>query len=180
MVKTIRMTPQKTTKEYFDVVDEHNVVIGSAPRSECHGNPGLIHRTSHVVVFHSDGRLLLQKRSMSKDIQPGKWDTAVGGHLDPGEDFITAAKREMSEELGVKKDLFLDFLFDTKIRNDIESENVRVFSTVYNGPFNFCTHEIDEIRFWTATELRDPEERKNFTPNLILELDKLFELELIK
>jgi len=174
------MSKNSLSEEIFDVVDENNIVIGSALRSECHGNPQLIHRTSHVVVFHSDGRLLLQKRSADKDIQPGKWDTAVGGHLDCGESFIDAARREMTEELGVSvDDLFLEFLFDSKIRNEIESENTRVFSTIFDGPFNFCPKEIDEVRFWTSEELLSPELRVNFTPNLIVELDRLFELGLI-
>ena len=76
--------------EYLDIFDETGKKVGCALRSECHGNPSLLHRTSHVVVFHpEDGKLLLQKRTMNKDIQPGKWDTAVGGHLAPGESFET-------------------------------------------------------------------------------------------
>lgn len=162
-----------SNEEIFEIVDEDNNVVGTAPRSECHGNPALIHRTVHVVVFHPDGRILLQKRSAAKDVQPGKWDTAVGGHLDPGEDFEEAARREMAEELGVAQRLPLKHLFDSKIRNDIESENVRVFSTVYAGPFNFDKGEIDEVRFWDRKDLNLPENQRGFTPNLISELKAL-------
>lgn len=167
--------------EIFEIVDEENRVIGKAKRSECHGNPSLIHRTSHVIVFHPDGRILLQRRSMEKDIQPGKWDTAVGGHLMPGEDFETAARREMVEELGIPSNLPLKYLFDSKIRNSIESENTRVFSTVCAGPFDFPEDEIDDVRFWTACELRREMEMEidSFTPNLIVELEKLFEMKVI-
>lgn len=63
--------------ERFEVFDETGNPLGLAPRSACHGNPRLVHRTAHVVVTHPDGRLLLQKRAATKDIQPGKWDTAV-------------------------------------------------------------------------------------------------------
>ena len=163
--------------ELFEVVDENNLVIGSASRSECHGNPQLIHRTAHVVVFHPDGRILLQKRSAGKDIQPGKWDTAVGGHLMPGEDYKQAARREMNEELGLSSDLPLNLLFDSQIRNDLESENVRVFSTVSSGPFDIQQTEIDEVRFWERgkiiEEMKLPD--SSFTPNLISELKSLFE-----
>lgn len=163
-------------EELFEIIDEQGRVIGTAPRSACHGNPALLHRTSHVVVFHPDGRILLQKRSAAKDIQPGKWDTAVGGHLDPGEDYESAARREMREELGIGDTLELEWLFDSKIRNSMESENTRVFATVFPGPFDFHPGEIDEVRFWTFSELESGRERGEFTPNLEQELDRLIEM----
>ncbi len=161
--------------EYFDIVDDTGKVIGKASRKECHGNPGLIHRTVHVVVYHSDGRILLQKRKQDKDIQPGKWDTAVGGHLDPGENFETAAYRELAEELGVTGDVALKHLFDSRIRNDIESENVRVYSIINSGPFKFQKEEIEEVKFWNISELRKTISGTPgiFTPNVIEELNKL-------
>jgi len=163
--------------EYFDIYDETGNHVGRAPRSECHGNPSLLHHTSHVVVFHPDAeRILLQKRSMSKDVQPGRWDTAVGGHVDPGEDYLAAALRELREELGfVAEAKDLRHLFDSKIRNEIESEDVRVYGLQSAGPFRRQPEEIDEIRFWTRAELNDPENRKSFTPNLIAELELLLE-----
>ena len=165
--------------EIFEIVDENNKVIGTAKRSECHGNPALVHRTVHVIVFHPDGRMLLQKRSMDKDIQPGKWDTAVGGHLMPGEDFEIAAHREMQEELGVPVNLPLKYLFDSKIRNRIESENTRVYSTTYEGPFDFPKEEIDDVKFWTICELSKGLTEDYFTENLKVELGKIFEMGII-
>ena len=164
-------------QEYFDIYDEAGNRIGRALRSECHGNPALLHHTSHVVVFHpAGGRILLQQRSRSKDIQPGKWDTAVGGHVDAGEDYLTAALRELREELGVPASAGeLRHLFDSKIRNAVESEDVRVYALRSAGPFRFQPEEIDEIRFWTADELAGPENRESFTPNLIAELALLRE-----
>ena len=159
-------------EEYFDIVDEHDRVIGSAPRSRCHGDPSLIHRTAHVVVLHPDGqRILLQKRAMTKDIQPGKWDTAVGGHLAHGESYEDGARREMSEELGLPRDLPLKFLFRSEIRNEIESENVGIFLLVSEGPFHFQQEEIDEVRFFTREELATHAD--DFTPNLRRELVEL-------
>ena len=161
--------------EYFDIVDDDGNVIGCAPRHECHGNPDLVHRTVHVVVYHPDGRILLQKRNMDKDIQPGKWDTAVGGHLDAGENFEMAVQRELAEELGVTENIELKYLFDSKIRNDIESENTRVYSIVHPGPFNFQKEEIECVKFWEICELRKAiaENPDIFTPNVIVELKRL-------
>src|ERR1700690_2049992 len=88
-------------REILEIVDKYGTIIGHAERDVLHRNPSLIHRVVHVLVFNNDGGLLLQKRSMTKDIAPGAWDTSVGGHIDPGEDIWDAARREMSEELGI-------------------------------------------------------------------------------
>lgn len=168
-------------EEWFELVDETDQVIGRARRTKCHGNPRLIHRTAHIMVFHPDGRVLLQKRSAAKDIQPGRWDTAVGGHLQPGEDYALAARRELVEELGVPADLPLQFLFDHRIRNAIESEQVRVFATTHPGPFCWPPEEIAEVRFWTPAELWAGilHQADQFTPNLVEELTRLRTLGLI-
>ena len=161
-------------EELFDIYDEAGNRIGTAPRRECHGNPKLLHRTAHVVVFHPEtGAMLLQKRAVTKDIQPGKWDTAVGGHLALGENYETGARRELAEELGVTAPVELEHLFDGRIRNEIESEDTRVFAIRMADGFTFQRSEIDAIRFWTAAELFDAENRENFTPNLCAELDEL-------
>ena len=163
--------------EFFDIYDEQGNHAGIAPRSECHGNPALIHCTAHVAVKHPEtGALLLQKRRMDKDIQPGKWDTAVGGHVDPGESYESGALRELREELGVTGAVTLTHLFDSQIRNEIESEDVRVFGAELAGPFPFQESEIDEVRFWSRAELENPLNRQNFTPNLVEQLEKLKEI----
>ena len=150
--------------EMFEIVDENDNVIGQAPRSECHGNPALVHRVAHVLLFSSGGELLLQKRSETKDIQPGKWDTSVGGHLDPGEDYRQAAVREMSEELGLEQ-IPLTFLYKSKIRNDIESENVATFIAVSDSEVLFDPHEISEVRYWSPQEIEQSLGSDVFTPN---------------
>jgi isopentenyl-diphosphate delta-isomerase type 1 len=150
--------------ELFDVVDDNNIVIGFAPRSECHGNPQLIHRAVHVLVFNPRGDLLLQKRPLDKDIQPGKWDTSVGGHLDQGEAFLAAAKREMQEELGVSG-VPLTFLYASKIRNEIESENIETFLAVTSQAIAPAPDEADEVRYWQPSEIESSLGSGVFTPN---------------
>ena len=91
---------ENTPDEWFDVVDERDAVVGRARRREVHAQ-GLWHRAVHVLVFDAGGRVLLQKRSLAKDLSPGKWDSSCSGHLDAGEDYDAAAGRELREEIGV-------------------------------------------------------------------------------
>lgn len=153
-----------STEDILDLVNDQDQVIGQGKRSECHGDPALIHRAVHVLIFNYRGELLLQLRSKSKKIQPGKWDSSVGGHVDCGEDYVDAARREMGEELGITR-LPLTFLYASKIRNRIESENIQSFLGIYDGQLRFAQDEIDEVRFWTAEEIDSALGRGCFTPN---------------
>ena len=87
--------------EIFPVVDTDGRVMGKASRRECHNGSKILHPVVHLQLFNSRGDLYLQKRALHKDIQPGKWDTAVGGHIDYGESVKNALRREAREELGI-------------------------------------------------------------------------------
>lgn len=150
--------------EMFDIINEAGEVVGTAPRNQCHGDPSLVHRAAHVLVFNDAGELLLQLRSMDKDIQPGRWDTSVGGHLAPGEDYETAGAREMEEELGITG-VRLNYLYDYQLRNAVESENIRSFQVVYDGPVSFQRSEIDQVAFWSMKDIRLALGTGIFTPN---------------
>ncbi len=158
-------------EEIFDVVDKNDRVLGTAARSEVHGNPALIHRVAHVLVFNSRGALFLQKRAMNKDVQPGKWDTSVGGHVDSGEDYQQAAVREMQEELGIDS-TNIRFLYKYLHANDYESEYVSTFSCLWDGPVKTNEAEIEEGRFWELGEIEENLETGLFTPNFMDELNR--------
>ena len=163
--------------EYFPVVETSGQVIGRSTREYCHSGAKPLHPVIHIHIIDRYGRIYLQKRSMRKDIQPGKWDTAVGGHLDSGEDYLAGAVRELREELGLElPPEALQVLFDSPIRNGIESEDTRVFGVTHGGPFAFQKSEIDDVRFWRFSELRDPANFPLFTPNLVKELERLWEI----
>ena len=156
-------------EEVFDIVDADDNVIGTATRNEVHGNPSLFHRVSHVMVFNFNGELFLQKRGLDKDVQPGKWDTSVGGHVDSGETYEVAAIREMEEELGVR-DLDITFLYKYKHSNDYETEYVSTFSTVWDGEIVTNSDEIIKGRFWKLDEIESKVSKGIFTPNFLDEL----------
>ena len=91
----------RNVSEWFPVVEPTGVVIGRSSRQYCHGGAKPLHPVIHIHIIDRMSRIYLQKRSMRKDIQPGKWDTAVGGHVSYGESIIEAVYREASEELGL-------------------------------------------------------------------------------
>jgi isopentenyl-diphosphate delta-isomerase type 1 len=141
-------------QEILEVVDSSGRVVGTARRSELHGNPALIHRVVHLLVFSGQGNLLLQKRSMNKDIAPGRWDTSVGGHVNPGETVRAAAVREMREELGIEVQ-DITYLYQYVFIDDREAELVSTFSCVYDREFLINHEEIDEIRYWNMQSIRE-------------------------
>ncbi|MFO0752865.1 MAG: NUDIX domain-containing protein [Thermodesulfovibrionales bacterium] len=136
----------------LEIVDTEGRTLGLAPRSKVHGNPALMHKVVHVLVLNDTGELLLQKRSMGKDVAPGKWDTSVGGHLSPGEHLAEGALREMEEELGIVS-AHLEFLYSYVHSNPYETEMVFTHACIHNGPFSFNREEIDEVRFWPLEEI---------------------------
>lgn len=160
------------SEEILEIVDEDGNPIGTATRGECHSDKNLAHRAVHVLVLNSRGDVFLQKRSRNKKIQPGKWDSSAGGHTCPGEDWETAARRELEEELGLEV-AQLELLKDYVWRSDVETEVVRAYTARSEGPFKLHPDEIDEGRFWSPEELREAAEKGILTPNLEFELKNL-------
>lgn len=152
------------SQEYFPLVNEEGKTIGKATRKECHSGSKMLHPVVHLHIFNDNGDLYLQKRSMRKDIQPGKWDTAVGGHIDYGESVEEALRREVREELGVtdfSPIMITSYIFESAI----EKELVNTFRTVYNGPFYPDPEELDGGRFWAIDEILESIGKGIFTPN---------------
>ncbi|MDP4278649.1 MAG: NUDIX domain-containing protein, partial [Bacteroidota bacterium] len=154
---------------------EEGEVIGKATRKECHSGSFLLHPVVHLHVFDKAGRLYLQKRSMDKDIQPGKWDTSVGGHIDYGETVEQALRREAREELGLT-DFEPVFAFRYTFRSTVEYELVNTHYTMYEGLLTPDPVEISEGRFWTRDEIRDSLGKGVFTPNFESEIKQIFSL----
>lgn len=164
--------------ELFPIVDEEGNVIGKTDRATCHGGSMILHPVVHLHVFNSKGELFLQKRPMHKDIQPGKWDTAVGGHIDYGETVEEALFREVSEELGITE-FAPRFLVKYVFESAVERELVNSFSTIYDGELFPDTHELDGGRFWSIDEIKSQIGKDIFTPNFegeFLKLEKLLNL----
>src|SRR3954466_7836233 len=136
------------SEEYFDVVDESDNVIGRASRSDVHRD-GLFHRAVHVLVFDSDGRLFLQKRSANKDTFPGKWDSSASGHLCEGEDYDRCAVRELEEEIGLRVAAPPERLFKIGACADTGQEHVWVYRCFSDGPLALNADEVERGDWFT-------------------------------
>lgn len=165
-------TQKDNCEEMFPIVDEQGNIIDAATRGECHNGSKLLHPVVHLHVFNSKGDIYLQKRPEWKDIQPGKWDTAVGGHVDLGECVEQALRREVQEELGIT-DFIPEALPSYVFESARERELVFPHKTVYDGPIT-PSAETDGGRFWTMTELMENFGKDVFTPNFESEYKKLF------
>lgn len=140
--------------EIFDIVDENDLPIGRAPRREVHAR-GLRHRAVHVLVCDPEGRVLVQRRSAAKDLHPGVWDASATGHVGAGEDYDSAARRELTEELGWAPPLAAPLRRVLRLEAGPETgqEFVWVYAAIGEGPFAAHPEEIDELRWIMPAEL---------------------------
>ena len=154
-------------------MDEQGQVIGKATRGECHSGSRLLHPVVHLHVFNSQGEVYLQKRPEWKDIQPGKWDTSVGGHIDYGETPEKALVREVREELGIT-DFVPERVGQYVFEGLREREFVYVHKTVYDGTVSPSASELDGGRFWRIEDIRAAIGQGILTPNFENEFQKYF------
>jgi len=151
-------------EEWLPIVNEEGGVIGKAPRSVCHRGEKLLHPVVHLHVLNNQKHIYLQKRPMNKLVQPGKWDTAVGGHISFGETLEMALKRESWEEIGLT-DFKARLLKTYRWNSDIESELVYMFVSHDFKSIHLHSDEVKEGRFWTPKQIEANIGKEIFTPN---------------
>lgn len=157
--------------ELFDVVDEHDRVVGRATRREVHAKR-LLHRAVHVMVYDGAGRIFLQKRSRYKDTHPGAWSAACAGHVDAGEDYADTVPRELSEELGLRPGSFPapEELFRLSPCRETGWEFIRVYRLLHEGPFTLPPAEVERGDWFTPAEIDAAVAGRpaDFTPSFLL------------
>jgi len=159
--------------EWLPLVDTDGQIVGKARRGEVHGNPKLLHPVVHCLVVNGQMDLLLQLRSRSKDVQPGRWDTSVGGHVGLNEPVEQSVLREIREELGIDvAPSQVTFLHRYVMSNSVESELVHTYLLWHEGPFVPEPLEIDALRFWPKAEIEAARGQAILTPNFEDEFDR--------
>ena len=141
-----------TDREWFDVVNERDEVIGRELRHIVHAK-GLWHRAVYILVFNAAGELFLQKRSMIKDSSPGLWTVSCSGHVDAGEDYDTSAIRELSEELGWVVSTAPDRWMRVEASATTGWEFLWVYRLKAEGPFTLHPEEIESGEWLALDEL---------------------------
>lgn len=173
-----RRQKQFANEEWVPLVDMQGKVTGQAPRSQVHNGSKMLHPVVHLHVLNHNKTILLQKRPISKQIQPGKWDTAVGGHISAGETLEEALKKEAFEEIGLA-DFSAKMQKVYKWESEVEAELVYLFTTFDFKNIKVQSDEVEEVRFWTKNQIESQLGKNIFTPNFEHEFELLKVLKII-
>lgn len=155
--------------EIFDIVDDHDQVIGQCPRRMVHRD-GHKHRAVHVFVFNSRGEIFLQKRSMTKDTSPGAWDSSASGHVDAGENYDICALRELREEIGLTLPNTPRRIFKVDACVETGQEFVWLYQCESEGPFKLHPEEIERGDWFPPARVTQwiSEKPNDFAPGFVL------------
>ena len=144
-------------EELIQIVDENDKPIAAATKEEA-WNKGLTHRVARIMVEDKDGRVLLQKRSMRQPLFPGTWDNSAAGHVDENETYDHAARRELSEEIGIDLPLkkvgyyFVDFRWNNfHLKRFAKSYKVIVEADI---PLKLQQSEVTATKWFTVKEVK--------------------------
>ena len=160
------------TGEMLPLVEPGGLVYGQATREYCHSGSHVLHPVVHLHIIDHFGKLYLQKRSMTKDLLPGYWDTAVGGHVSYGETILEALYRETSEELGLTA--FNPIGLGAYIwQTQRDNEYVFVHAILGHPTLHPNAEEVSEVRWWTFEELDRAMGQNVLTPNFESEFGRI-------
>ncbi len=158
----------------MDIVDDNDNVIGQGPRDKIIKEV-IAHRAVAVLVLNSNQEVFIHKRTFDKETYPGYWDAVCAGGVEAGEEYDVAAKRELSEELGID-DFELKFLF--KFHDISKGFNcfVMVYICFHEGPFKLEEAEILEGRFVSIEDFKEFQKQEKVCPGSIYILNRYLKM----
>lgn len=163
---------QDSGVEWLPVTDAAGIVTARATRAYCHSGSALLHPVVHLHIIDREGKITLQKRSRTKDLHPGKWDTAVGGHVSYGEGILEALYRETAEELGLTA--FNPVYLETYVYEaGGDRELVSVYVAVGEYVLKPRDGEVEQLRKWTEQEIIEAGGKGLMTPNFEQEFQRI-------
>lgn len=162
--------------EYLDLVDANDNVIGKEDRNVIYKNKWRNFRVINIMIFTSDNKIIVPKRSANRRLFPNCYDCSVGGHVSSGETYEHAAYRELEEELGIT-DVKLEEIGYFKPYDIDTSSFSKMYKLVYDGKLNYDKDGIQEIYYMSKDEIRklieeDPMQFKGDYPKFFMWLDE--------
>jgi isopentenyldiphosphate isomerase len=151
-------------EELIDVVDENDNVIGVATRARLRAEK-LLHRGVFVIVLTSDGRIVVQQRSATKDLWPSRWDIGAGGVVSSGESYEVSAQRELREELGIEAEC--EFLGMDRFGSDEVALIGAIYLARHDGPFEFVDGEVVAVELLTFAEFLTAQSERSWCPDAL-------------
>lgn len=145
-------------EEMLDVYDIDGNHLGVRSRSFCHSeNPGVYHKPVWIWIKNSDGKILVQKRAMTKKQYPGLWDMPSAGHVDAGEEIITACVRETEEELGIRFNASdFEFIKEWYMPDEWEFGQIYLLHTDARiEDMTLQAEEVEEVRWLDYNEFKE-------------------------
>lgn len=147
--------------EIVDIVDEEDNVIGKGPIDDVRQNNQWF-RVARIIVVNSSGKFFVHQRSWNHVVFPGHYDFGAAGIVSSGEDYATAAKRELEEEIGAKK-VPLRFVAHFKREGPAKTQT-HVYCCTYDGAITIQEDEIIHGRFMTGDEIEKLQKKEKFHP----------------
>jgi isopentenyldiphosphate isomerase len=90
-----------SSEEILDLVNENDEVIGQIRRGDAYAQGVTNFRVIDAFIRNSEGKLFIPRRHKNKKMFPNRLDTSVGGHVESGETYEEALKKEAKEELNI-------------------------------------------------------------------------------
>lgn len=137
------------------LVDTSDTPVGQMEKMKAHLK-GELHRALSILVFNSDGEILLQQRAFSKYHTPGLWSNTACSHPRPDEESLDAAMRRLHEEMGFTTPLkkSFDFIYKAHFENGlIEYEFDHVFFGTFDGDVVINPEEANDYRWVKPADL---------------------------
>jgi 16S rRNA (adenine1518-N6/adenine1519-N6)-dimethyltransferase len=175
-LKRASLSIGQSQTEVLNVVDRDGKVVGQAGRGHCHQR-GIPHQTVHVLIFDTidQQNLLVQKRSMSKDLSPGLLTQSAGGHVTAPSEPVKAAIEESQEELRISIHPGKITTFWHHSDGGKNVEHITLFGAIHQGPFKTNPAEVEWVAFFPTSGIRALATKKPelFCPGFLKDLDKI-------